>query len=208
MLTSGISAEYGRFSRRRRQHRHQARRQPFLGQLPRRTCSNPSWTDETPFETTRAAGRSAERRYEGTLGGPILRDRVVVLRRRPLARTRPRRRTTSPQTGIPATAGVDNKRYERQGARPRRARNHTFQGSFHRQQHGADERPRPRRVAIEPRVLVTRQLPQQAVRRQLERRAVARSCSPRRSARRSTSGSGTPAAPAPTSTTRRSAPAA
>ena len=35
VLTSGISAEYGRFSRRRRQRHHQERRQQVRGQLPR-----------------------------------------------------------------------------------------------------------------------------------------------------------------------------
>jgi hypothetical protein len=77
VLTSGLSAEYGRFSggvinvvTRRGGNR-------FSGSF-RTNFSNPAWTDETPFENERQQTRlnKMDRYYEGTLGGPLQRDKV------------------------------------------------------------------------------------------------------------------------------------
>lgn len=77
VITSGLSAEYGRFSggvinvvTRRGGNR-------FAGSL-RTNFSNPAWTEETPFEKERNQQRlnQMDRYYEGTLGGPVQRDKV------------------------------------------------------------------------------------------------------------------------------------
>jgi outer membrane receptor protein involved in Fe transport len=77
VLTSGLSAEYGRFSggvinvvTRRGGNR-------FSGSF-RTNFSNPAWTEETPFEKGRGQTRldKMDRYYEGTLGGPLQRDKV------------------------------------------------------------------------------------------------------------------------------------
>ena len=58
VLTSGISAEYGRFSGGVVNLVTKRGGDRFSGSY-RANFSNPSWVDETPFETTRAARRSA-----------------------------------------------------------------------------------------------------------------------------------------------------
>jgi hypothetical protein len=74
VLTSGISAEYGRFSGgvvnivTKRGGNH------FTGSY-RLNFQNPSWTDETPFETTERAD-DLQQIHEGTFGGPLLRERL------------------------------------------------------------------------------------------------------------------------------------
>ena len=77
VLTSGISAEYGRFSGGVINAITKSGGNTFSGSL-RLNLTDPSWTDETPFETTNEVDRegAVNRTYEGTLGGPILRDKI------------------------------------------------------------------------------------------------------------------------------------
>ena len=86
VLTSGISAEYGRFTGGVINAITKSGGNAFSGS-GRINFLNPSWTDETPFEkcadtslvTCSAATKHLDvlsRTYEGTFGGPILRDKL------------------------------------------------------------------------------------------------------------------------------------
>jgi hypothetical protein len=77
VLTSAISAEFGRFSGGVVNAVTKRGGNLFSGSL-RSNLSNAAWTNETPFE--RAAGQKRQskmdRYYEGTLGGPLVRERM------------------------------------------------------------------------------------------------------------------------------------
>ena len=77
VLTSAVSAEYGRFSGGVVNAVTRRGGNMFSGSV-RSNLSNAAWTQETPFE--KAAGQERQskmdRYYEGTFGGPLRRDRV------------------------------------------------------------------------------------------------------------------------------------
>ena len=77
VLTSGISAEYGRFTGGVINAVTKSGGNLFSGSF-RTNFSNPAWTDETPFEKSNDIERSSELldTYEATLGGPLVRDRL------------------------------------------------------------------------------------------------------------------------------------
>ena len=155
VLTSGISAEYGRFSGGVVNLVTKRGGNQFSGSF-RTNFSNPAWTDETPFETTDRRD-DPQQVYEGTLGGPSFATRSGSLPRD--AGRRARRRSTSASRRCP------DQRAWRIGAIEGKVTatpfaNHTFQGSF------VDNDTRQTGVrginasAIDPRVLYTRRLPQ------------------------------------------------
>ena len=156
MLTSGISAEYGRFSggvvnliTKRGGNR-------FSGSF-RTNFTNPSWVDETPFETTDRRD-DLQLVHEGHARRPDPARQASGSSPRAAGR-RARRRTTSATRRCPASAGVEEQRIEGKVTATPFA-NHTFQGSF------LDNDTRQTGVrginasAIDPRVLYTRRLPQ------------------------------------------------
>ena len=77
VLTSAVSAEYGRFSGGVVNAVTKRGGDLFSGSL-RSNLSNAAWTDETPFE--KAAGQKRQdkmdRYYEGTFGGPLSKNRA------------------------------------------------------------------------------------------------------------------------------------
>ena len=77
VLTSGISAEYGRFSGGVVNIITKSGGNNFSGSF-RTNFTNAAWTDETPFEKSQGRTRQDKlnRYFEGTVGGPIRRDRV------------------------------------------------------------------------------------------------------------------------------------
>ncbi len=79
ILTSGISAEYGRFSGGVINAITKSGGNAFSGG-GRINFQNPSWTTATPFETSRPVPvvhtDDLQQVYEGTLGGPLFRDRL------------------------------------------------------------------------------------------------------------------------------------
>jgi hypothetical protein len=155
VLTSGISAEYGRFGggvvnlvTKRGGNR-------FSGSF-RTTFSNPSWSDETPFETTPRRDELQEV-YEGTLGGPIVRDKLWFF-----AAGRSEETATPFNfriTGVPGEAGVDDKRLEGK-LTATLARNHTITGSYTHNDTAQTDVRGISSAAIDPNVLFDRQIPQ------------------------------------------------
>jgi carboxypeptidase family protein len=77
VLTSGISAEYGRFGGGVVNAITKSGGNRFSGS-GRVNFLNPSWSKETPFEVTSNISRPdlLQQTYEGTFGGPVLRDRL------------------------------------------------------------------------------------------------------------------------------------
>ncbi len=77
VLTSGISAEYGRFSGGVINVVTKRGGDSFSGSV-RSTLSNPSWQDENPFEESSNVTHPDRlgKVYEGTFGGPVLRSKV------------------------------------------------------------------------------------------------------------------------------------
>jgi hypothetical protein len=111
VLTSGISAEYGRFGGGVVNVITKSGGNLFSGAF-RSNFTNPAWGVETPLEksvgTTRAGKLSPT--YETTLGGPVLRDRVWFFGGSRIERTTTQ--GTFAQTRIPYTSRNDNTRYE------------------------------------------------------------------------------------------------
>src|SRR6185436_15438611 len=77
VLTSGISAEYGRFTGGVINAITKSGGNRFSG-TGRINFFNPTWTTETPFEESRGTKHvdAVNRKYETTFGGPISRDRL------------------------------------------------------------------------------------------------------------------------------------
>jgi hypothetical protein len=154
VLTSGISAEYGRFSGGVVNVVTKRGGDLFSGSY-RHNVSNASWTDETPFETRQRPDRFSNV-YEGTFGGPVMRAKAWFFSAGRYENSSDAR--TFPQTGIGYDQGVDNKRYELKGTATPRA-NHTVTVGFTDNSTTQSNRPGLAASSIEPRTLVTRQLP-------------------------------------------------
>ena len=77
VVTSGISAEYGRFSGGVVNIITQSGGDRFSGSLSAR-FRNPAWTNETPFEEERGITRDDTlfTTHEGTFGGPLVKNRL------------------------------------------------------------------------------------------------------------------------------------
>jgi hypothetical protein len=153
VLTSGISAEYGRFSGGVVNIVTKRGGDRFSGSY-RHNLSNASWTAETPFETRQRPDRYSNV-YEGTLGGPILRAKAWFFSAGRYENSTDAK--TFPQTGIGYDQGVNNKRGELKGTITPRA-NNTITVGF--TDNSTTQKNRPGLAgSIEPRTLVTRQLP-------------------------------------------------
>src|SRR5439155_11539885 len=77
VLTSGISAEYGRFTGGVINAITRSGGNSFSGS-GRTNFSNPTWTTQTPFEVSKGTPHLPQlsRTYEGTFGGPLVRNRL------------------------------------------------------------------------------------------------------------------------------------
>jgi hypothetical protein len=112
VLTSGIGAEYGRFTGGVVNAITKSGGNTYGGSL-RVNLDNPAWNAVTPFEVE--AGIRHESRlntvFEGTFGGPILPDRLWFFG---AARMTPNEKTPRvlPDTGAPYTLQLENRRYE------------------------------------------------------------------------------------------------
>jgi hypothetical protein len=138
VLTSGISAEYGRFSGGVVNIITKTGGNSFAGSY-RTTIGRPSWTSETPFERTNDIERGKPTTAnphitndlstftELTLGGPVVRDRIWFFGAGRFESSSTA--GTLPQTAVPYTKTNDNKRYEGKVTGTVRS-GHTLQGSF------------------------------------------------------------------------------
>jgi hypothetical protein len=114
VLTSGISAEYGRFSGGVINMITKSGGNAFGGSF-RANFTNDAWTKETPREVTAGTVRNDKlnQNYEGTLGGPIIRDRAWFF-----AASRWQENDTQAnlqQTNVPFTTITKNQRFEVKG---------------------------------------------------------------------------------------------
>ena len=128
VLTSGISAEYGRFGGGVVNVITRSGGNLFSGGF-RSNFTNPSWSVETPLERSAGTSRASKLSptYEMTLGGPVLRDRVWFFGGSRLERTTTQ--GTFAQTRVPYTSHNDNTRYEAK-LTGTIANGHTLQGTF------------------------------------------------------------------------------
>lgn len=138
VLTSGISAEYGRFSGGVVNAVTKSGGNNFSGSY-RLNLLNPSWTEETPFErsaTNPATGapksvteypNDLQNTQEATFGGPIVRDRLWFFGAGRLQNTE--NPLTLPETGIQLTSQDLNRRGEIK-LTGTVAPNHTLQGGY------------------------------------------------------------------------------
>ena len=131
ILTSGISAEYGRFTGGVVNAITKSGGNTFSGS-GRINFTNPSWTTATPFEVTQGIDATAHpntlnKSWEGTFGGPIVKDRLWFFgsaRYASLNNT-----ATLAETGLVLPTNDLNKRGEiKITATP--AQNHTIQGGY------------------------------------------------------------------------------
>ncbi|MGH9311212.1 MAG: TonB-dependent receptor, partial [Vicinamibacterales bacterium] len=128
VLTSGISAEYGRFGGGVVNVITRSGGNLFAGAF-RANFSNPAWSVETPLEKSAGTKRASKLSptYEATIGGPIVRDRVWFFGGSRIERT-----TTQgafAQTRVPYTRHDDNTRYEGK-LTGTLAAGHTLQGTL------------------------------------------------------------------------------
>jgi hypothetical protein len=158
VLTSGISAEYGRFSGGVINLVTKRGGNSFSGAF-RANLTNPAWSKETPLEVSRGTTRvdDVSTFYEGTLGGPILRDRLWFFTAG--RRERSDLQRAFQQIGTPYVTGTENDRFEIK-LTGSVASGHTLQGSFINNKTADIDRPSiaPER-SITASTLVTRQLP-------------------------------------------------
>jgi hypothetical protein len=111
ILTSGVSAEYGRFSGGVINAVTKRGGNQFTGSF-RVNFTNPSWRDETPIEEKQGTERQDKlnKFYEATLGGPIVKDRLwfFAAGRKENSNTQ----VSLPETGLPFNQLIDEKRGE------------------------------------------------------------------------------------------------
>ena len=128
VLSSGISAEYGRFGGGVVNVITRSGGNALSGAF-RLNLTNPAWSVETPFETTRHVTRASKLSptYEATIGGPVVRDRLWYFGGARIERTTTQ--SAFAQTGTPFTSRNENTRYEAKLTGTPSA-GHTVQGSF------------------------------------------------------------------------------
>ena len=128
VLSSGISAEYGRFGGGIVNVVTRSGGNALSGAF-RLNLTNPAWSVETPFETARDVTRASKvsPTYEATIGGPIVRDRLWYFGGARIERTTTQ--SAFAQTGTPFTSRNENTRYEAK-LTGTLSNSHTVQGSF------------------------------------------------------------------------------
>ena len=169
VLTSAVSAEYGRFSGGVVNAVTKRGGNMFSGSV-RSNLSNAAWTEETPFE--KAAGQTRARArwisyYEGTFGGPLREDRAWFF-----FSGRSQSSDTSltlAQTAVPFQQTDDSSRWELKLTATPMA-NQTVQVQYSRRRQTGVRPSLP--ITIDPTGRRPRRHARQPLRRQLERRGV------------------------------------
>jgi Carboxypeptidase regulatory-like domain/TonB-dependent Receptor Plug Domain len=153
VMTGGVSAEYGRFTGGVVNVVTKNGGNEFHGSA-RADVTNSAWRDETPVETTQRLDKN-NYIYSGTLGGPVLRDRLWFF-----AAGRQEKTDTSnnlPITNIPYVFGVENPRWE--GKLTATVANQTFQVSYLDNETTQANNIGLAGRTMDPRAFVTRTLP-------------------------------------------------
>lgn len=155
VLTSGISAEYGRFGGGVVQAITKSGSNRFAGSF-RNNQYKPSWTTQTPFEKERNLKRTGDLQniQEWTLGGPVLRDRLWFFH----AGRHQSTETPQPfqQTGIANSNTAKNDRFEIKGTSTFFS-SQTLQAQYIRNQ---TDQVQPSFVfSIDPSTIIDRELP-------------------------------------------------
>jgi hypothetical protein len=128
VLTSGISAEYGRFSGGVINAITKSGGNMFSGSY-RLNLTNPKWVVETPFEVSNGTVHTSKYNlsHEGTFGGPIIADRLWFFSAGRLSNINTQ--SSLEQTGIAYTDSDDNRRGEIKLTATVKS-NHTIQGGY------------------------------------------------------------------------------
>ena len=155
VLTAGVPAEYGRFGGGIINAITKSGSNVFGGSF-RASLTNPSWTTETPYERQEGIDRESDvsPTYEGTFGGPILRDRLWFFGAGRWADTADA--GTFPELGAPVTRTEENRRVEAKGTGTF-ADNQTVSATYIR---NATTQVRPSfTFSIDPATIIDRELP-------------------------------------------------
>src|SRR5262249_49043445 len=123
----------------------------------RQNMWKPSWTKETPFETTPRTG-DLNNVYEWTLGGPVVKDRLWFFHAGRYQSTSSPNRFAA--TNIDYSTDTDNKRYEIKGTGTL-ATNQTLFASYLR--NNTEQTQPTLGAAIDPNTIVHRELPNDLV---------------------------------------------
>lgn len=126
VLTGGVSAEYGRFTGGVVSTITKSGSNQFAGSI-RDNITNPSWTDETKFAGQVPNLNDINHQYEGTFGGPIVRDRLWFFTAGRYEKVDQRRQTVF--TNIPYAFADKDRRYEAK-ITTQLAPNHNLVGSY------------------------------------------------------------------------------
>lgn len=161
VLTSGIPAEYGRFTGGVVNAITRSGGNTFAGSL-RTNFSNPSWTAETPFERDNGIRRAGDvqETYEVTFGGPLRRERLWFFLAGRLADTTVS--NTLPQTAVAYEQQRDRKRGELKLTGTFR-RNQTVQFGYVKNASVTTNDSGALSLVIDPASLVTRRRPNRYV---------------------------------------------
>jgi len=157
VLTSGITAEYGRFTGGVVNAITKSGGNTFDGSF-RVNFDNPAWNAETPFEKDRDIEHNSKtnRYFEGTIGGPILRDRLWFFGAGRYTPTEHNARILA-ETGADYDLQLKNRRYEAKFTGTVR-NNHTIQGGYLNNYTEQFNRP-ALGFTIDPKALDDRSLP-------------------------------------------------
>jgi hypothetical protein len=157
ILTSGISAEYGRFGGGVVNAITKSGGDTFSGSF-RTNFQNPAWTDETPFEKSNGTERPStlQEGYEATLGGPVFKKRLWFFSAGRYAAVDNTLNLT--QTGIQEIQNDNNKRGEVK-LTGTVAQNHTIQGGYLNNARTVSNTSGIESFVIDPHSLITRSLP-------------------------------------------------
>jgi outer membrane receptor protein involved in Fe transport len=158
VLTSGISAEYGRFGGGVVNVITKSGGNDFSGSF-RTNFSKPAWTAETPFERERNRQRSETlaKFFEGTIGGPVVRNRLWFFNADRYQDSETGRAFA--ELGGAYATGTNNKRFEvKLTGTP--VVNHTVSGSYLRNKTSSTDLPSINDVmSMTPSTLVSSQNP-------------------------------------------------
>ncbi len=161
VLTSGVPAEYGRFSGGVINAITKSGGNTFAGSL-RLGLSDPTWSTLSPYEAAHnvKVTSTVNKIWEGTFGGPIMKDKLWFFTAGRYAKTTTA--NTFPETGVAYSTVNDNKRGEAKVTVSPNVDN-TFQVSYINAPTDETNRPAIGGYEIDPNTLINRQTPNYTV---------------------------------------------